>query len=306
MDITAVKQQIQTKTLQDFYIFTGEEQEVMWQYIRKISEVSGKPVSYIESVQDIFVQLQNRAFVQHSFCYVVRDDADVMENEKLQAQLEAGLMRDNILIVLITTLDKRKKFYKQYKDRIVEFECLDDKILIRYIKQHIALTDENCQRLIDVCEKNYGRILLEIDKIKRTGEKAGLSFETLLHDGTIYKPPKDAIFDFVDAVLSRKVKTAFNLLQQSYAVGEATMVLLSVLYTNTKQLLQVQSCTSDDISKSTGLTPWQVKLAKNRGQKYSTQELIDMLFLIRETQKGIVTGRIDDSIAIEYILVNVL
>ena len=128
----------------------------------------------------------------------------------------------------------------------------------------------------------------------------------MIKDGAIYVPPKDAIFDLVDSILDRKVDTSFDLLRQSYQVGEATMVMLSVLYTNTKHLLQVQSCDSSDISKTTGLTGWQIGNAKKHLHKYKTGELVRLLKLIRECEKGIKIGTHEEQNVMEYILVQVL
>lgn len=132
------------------------------------------------------------------------------------------------------------------------------------------------------------------------------AFEILVKDGTIYEPPYDAIFDLVDAILDRKVNLTYNLLGQSYAVGEATFIMLSVLYNNTKALLQVQSCTSKDISKSTGLTGWQIKNAQRHLGKYRIGELVSLLKTIYKVQNGIKTGEIDEDIAMDYILTNIL
>ena len=90
-----------------------------------------------------------------------------MNSEKLQQQIDAGLLGDNMLIHLLTIVDKRTKFYKAYKDAIIEFERLSDTMLKKYIQKEIKLSERNTERLIDVCEHDYGRILLEIDKIKR-------------------------------------------------------------------------------------------------------------------------------------------
>ena len=122
-------------------------------------------------------------------------------------------------------------------------------------------------------------------------------FKNLLADGTIYQPPYDAIFDLVDAILDRKVNKAFDLLQQSYAVGEATMVMLSVLYNNAKAVLQVQSYKGDNLSKATGLTGWQIKNAKSHVRKYSDKELIHMMQMIQKVESGIKTGQSEDEIA---------
>lgn len=132
------------------------------------------------------------------------------------------------------------------------------------------------------------------------------AFEILVKDGTIYQPPKDAIFDFVDAVLDRKVNLSYNLFDQCKAVGEAIMVMLSVLYTNAKAVLQVQSCESKDISKSTGLTGWQIQNAKKHLDVYEDWELVDMLRLIHQCEKGIKTGKIDEKYVMDYILGQVL
>lgn len=189
----------------------------------------------------------------------------------------------------------------------------------KYIKREINLSDNNCQRLIEVCEHDYGRILLEIDKIKWYQkstvdhqwdgvEQLNINdcFKNLLADGTIYTPPYDAIFDLVAAILDRKVNKAFDLLQQSYAVGEATMVMLSVLYNNAKAVLQVQTYKGDNLSKGAGLTGWQIKNAKPHVKKYSDKELVHMLQMIQKVESGIKTGQIEDEIAMSYLLVSVL
>ena len=132
------------------------------------------------------------------------------------------------------------------------------------------------------------------------------AFEQLLADGTIYQPPYDAIWDLTDAILDRKVNRAFNLLQQSYAVGEATMVMLSVLYNNAKAVLQVQSYSGNNLSKGTGLTGWQIKNAKKHVGKYRDSELVRMMQLIQQTESGIKTGQIDEAFAMQYVLVCVM
>ena len=132
------------------------------------------------------------------------------------------------------------------------------------------------------------------------------AFETLVKDGTIYIPPYDAIFDLVDAILDRKVNKAFNLLQQSYAVGEATMVMLSVLYTNAKAVLQVQTYEGNNLSKATGLTGFQIKNAKAHVNKYSEKELIYIVQLVQKIESGIKTGRMEDEFAMQYLLTHIM
>lgn len=302
MDVATVKSWIQTKQIPNFLIFSGPEWAVQKIYINKIAETVDGVLRYVDSIADIYSSLRSRNLIAKKTVYVIRDDKDILTNEKLQEQLNGELLGNNTLIYLLTTVDKRTKFYKAYKDTIIDFEPLKPAILKKYIQREIELPDKSAEKLMEVCEYDYGRCLLEIDKIRRSDK----TFEQLLADGTIYQPPKDAIFDLVDAILDRKVNESFNLLGQSYEVGEATMVMLSVLYNNTKAVLQVQSCEERDVAKNTGLSGWQIMNARKHVGKYRNGELVNILRLVRECEKGIKIGQYEDGDVMEYILVNVL
>ena len=304
MNVGELKNQIMIKQFQKFYIFSGDEWKVQRIYLDQLSKASGKELKFIDSVTDIYKKLGNTSFIAKSYLYVVRDDKELMSNEKLQNQIEQ-ILNQNMLVLIISSVDKRLKFYKAYKDTICEFDRLNPAILRKYIKCEIELSDVNADKLAEICENDYGRCLLEIDKIKQFDHEATNSaFEHLLKAGIIYQPPKDAIFDFIDAVLDRKVNLAFNLYHQCLAVGEATMVMISVLYTNARAVLQVQNC-SGDIAKTTGLNGWEINNAKKHLNKYRNGELMNILKLCQQCQQGIVTGVMDEENVVEYILVNV-
>lgn len=314
MTIQELQSRITSNDIPHILIFTGEEIEVQNIYIKELVRRSQTLIQRVDSVDSILDRLKRKSFLNRNLCVVVRDDKSFTQDEKLQSVI-AELIEDNILILLYTNLDKRTKFYKKYKEDIIEFNPLSEQLLTKYIQRDTGLTKHSCAKLIDMCESSYGRILLEIDKIKHylqavdpTGDDLSWDrgFEILVDDGLIYQPPKDAIFDFVNAVLRRKPALAFELLQESYDCGEATMVLLSVLYTNVKQLLQVQSCESSNVEKSTGLTSWQIKCVSEYKNKYSTGELVQFLRLIQFAESGIKQGIIEDMDAVKYILVKIM
>lgn len=314
MEITELKSDIQSKSLKSFYIFTGEEWKVQDIYLSQMAKLFDKTV-YLDSVSELFPKLTRPAFIKQTCLYVVRDDKEFMTDEKMQNKV-IELLNDNTLVLRISSVDKRMKFFKTYSNSLIEFNTLEHAVLARYLKREINMSDKNIDLLMEVCEYNYGRCLLEIDKIRRNfsiAETDGYdmsfdeSFKILLSEGVIYEPPYDAIFDFVDNVLKRNVNIAFDLLQQCYDVGEATLVMLSVLYTNAKQVLQVQSCADkSNLSDVTGLTAWQIKQAKSKCNYYSIGELVYMLKLIRKIEKGIKTGQMEEQYAMQYLLAQVL
>lgn len=314
MEVTELKAKIKSNKLPNFLIFTGDEWAVQNIYIRQIAS-RNMEVRRIDSITDIISKLKNKSFLSNQkLLYVVRDDKELMSNAKWWGRIEK-LLGNNILILLITKPDKRTKFYNQYKNTFIEFKPLNEANLKKYVLKEIPkASSKNIDTLITICEGNYGRILLELDKIKhwRIGygkDKQQLMPEDgallrLINDGTIYKPPKDAIFDFVDAVLDRKAQKAFELYENCKGVGEATLTLLTVLFNNAKAVLQVQDCESKDVSKSTGLTGWQIMNAKKHLNNYDTEELEDLLQLITRCEQAIKTGEIEDQFVVEYILVN--
>lgn len=314
MNVSDVKNHIKTKQFDCFYIFTGEDWKVQQIYIQQIAKVSGLKCRYVNAISDVWGKIVNKSIFDDTSIFVVRDDIDILNNEKLQLQLNMSVLNDNIIILLLTNADKRTKFYKKYQDIIVTFEHLKPEILKKYIQKEIRLSDKNTNILMEICENDYGRCLLEIDKIKRYAYSIAINksdinhdyyFRILLDNGDIYIPPRDMIFDFIDNILNADVNNAFELYNECIECGESRMVMLSVLYTNAKQVLQVQSCNSKDIEKATGLTKWQIKNAKKHLNIFSNRELINIMSMCQKCEKGIKTGEIDEEYSMLYILTNI-
>ena len=166
MTVSDVKQAIKDKAIKQYYVFTGDELEVMNIFIAKIAEVSGAKICRADTLSSVFSKMQNKSFFSTKTCFVIRDDREFMTAEDIWPRIEsAELQSDNIVIMLYSELDKRSKFYKHIKDSLVTFEALTDANLKREIQKRIALSDKNCDILIDICEHNLGIILNEIDKI---------------------------------------------------------------------------------------------------------------------------------------------
>ena len=166
MEIAAVHSQLQQGKLERLYVFYGEETVVQSMYVQQIIKLSGLSRYSADTVLDVYKRLKHKTILQTACCYIVYGDAEFLFAEVLWDNIQL-VLGDNILILRYDTIDKRTRFYKRFADHVVEFAPLQDVALKKYIKKQIDLSDDNCETLINVCEHNYGRILLEIDKIKR-------------------------------------------------------------------------------------------------------------------------------------------
>ena len=319
MEISTIQKQIKEKNVSNFYIFTGEEIAVQDIYVKKISECAELPFTRSESVSEIMLKLNSKAFITSNKCYVVHNDNEFLKADTAWDKVISNI-RDNVLILIYDNKDKRGKFYKRFTESIATFEHLGEDILTKYIQKHIDLSVPNCKTLIDICEFDYSRILLEIDKIKQykqttqeyNGHTVWVSipcdavFQELVENGTIYKPPKDAIFDLVDSICRGNIEKSYCLYEDCKSINESPLVIISVLYNNMKQMLQVQSCKDKDVSKVTGLNGWIVQQARDKLGAYTTGELVNALKTIQSVETQIKTGEIEQDIAVDYIMLNIL
>lgn len=320
MELHELQQQIIDKNLNHLYIWTGEEQGIMDVYLEKISEVIGCAPIRLDSVQEAYAKMIQRRISGGCRLFVVRDDKDYLKQEKAWATINGiHMITEDYLVLIYTSMDKRSKFYKQNHESIIEFAKLPPELLAKYIQKKLPeLSDSNRKQLAEICECDYNRILLECDKIQRyfnavtLDQELNISYDDvflkLVREGVIYKPIGDITFKLTDAVITRNLSEIARYLYQAKLKGEPEVMILSILYNGFKQVLMVQGLGSNqaDAAKRTGLTPWQVKMAKEKQGHYTISELVQAIKVIRETEKSIKTGRIDSDIALEYAIVNIV
>ena len=307
MEIIEVKRQIKDGQVRPFYIFTGEEVEAQRVYTAKIAEVSGKPLHNIETVAQALGK--RGGLLGGAHCYVCRDDAEFVKAEAAWENVGNSL-GDNILILLLTKVDGRSKFAKQFKDDIVTFNHMEHDVLAKYTRKALGgcADVKAVEDLMEVCENDYGRVLLESDKVLRYSEIKGIStgdaVRALLKEGVINRPPRDAIFDLCDAILAYNVRACYDHLENCSRCGESALAILKVLYRNVRKTLQVQTATGD-IEKSTGLTAWDIKCVRPYIGVWDSSKLVYMLKLIQKVETGIKRGFIEEQTAIPYMLTHI-
>lgn len=308
MILQELQKQIINKQFNNLYIFLGEEIAIQNIYINKIKEITRFELQYVEDLKSIYNKLSSNNIFNTKILYVITDDIELTKQEKIWQDLQSRI-NDNIIILKYNNLDKRGKFYKYFASQIVEFNKLSNEVLIQYIKKEISLNNKNCEELINICGNNYNQILLEIDKIKNYSnplDSDDYLFEQLNNQGAFHKEISDITFEFIEKVLKRDIKATYELRKKLVQIGESNIKLLSLLYTNFKTVLLIQSCKSNDICKTTGLQYYQVKYNQNKLDYYTIGELVNILKIIQKIEKSIKIGMIDEVISLDYLLINIL
>lgn len=301
------------KKIDRLMVWTGPEAKLMDLMLNQIAKLYQLEIKRVDTVQEIMTKIQSKKISGGARLYVIRDDSDVWDVENFVNKMEVLLDRDKVVLIY-TNMDKRKKFYKE--SDAVEFDYLEESVLVGYVgnevqKYSAQFDSRNRARLVQICERDYSRILLELDKIKQYADSCKISwddsFTELWQSGMIYAPVGDILFEMTDAVVGKDKHTAYRLLYALYRKGESPIKILSILYTNYRNLLMIQGTDKGaGISERTGLTPWQVRLASSKSGIWSQSKIKSILKILQDCESGVKNGKYDERTAIEVAMEGIL
>jgi len=306
MDFSQLKKELDKGVTQSLYVFTGEEREVMRKYIHRIDPT---PIE-VTTLQSIKVRLQNVGLFNSKApnTFVIRNDKAVLEMEIKDLQTMIG---KDTLILVFDKVDERMKFFKAAKKSyLVNFEKFSDSQLIRTVQKSLNVSEdypEDFAMLISrYCNNEVSRIENECHKIRHSGY-AEYNLDVI--NELIEPPAEDKIFDMMKAVAKKELTRAWELYADLIALKESPIKIISILYTQFKQLFLIQSMhglSATDIAAKTGLSIWQVNQNKDSIGMFDLQELIDKLKLIQKAEVYMKTGRMDIDRGMDNLLISLV
>lgn len=318
MELVDLMKSISFNSIPHFLILYGEEQKIIDIYIQNIVQsVEGKRV-VVDNVSQVIKDNGKKSLDKSIKVYVVTEDtAFLRKDESWETVIKS--MHKNYVILRYHALDKRSAFVKKNQQNIVEFSHLSDEVLQQYIYRDLPdLCEKNVSKLISYCNNDYGRILLEIDKIWQA-QSSRLSnfninldsndcFEELDKQGLFHKEIGDITFELTDAVLGGYTELAIKKLDEAKRKGEPAMMIASILYNGFRNLLAYQGLGSNKQGavERTGLSKGDIwRCSKNVGG-YSIEEVKRNMLICQNIESGIKTGSVDEDIALEYLVLSCL
>lgn len=302
-----------------YLILYGKEQKILELYINQIAK-NYKSVIYNDSVSDVVNLHRRKSLDKSTKLYIVDEDVSFLKAENAWSTINSEFAKSKDgLIVRYHKLDKGSKFFHNNKQNIVEFPYLSDDVLLQYINRDLPnLSEKNALSLIKYCNNDYGRILLEIDKIiqydshnmsiTNTGNVQSKSIDTCFSEldkqGLFYKEIGDVTFDLTNAVLGGYTKKAIQKLDEAKRKCEPAMMIASILYTGFRNLLAYQGLGNNKqgAMERTGMTKGELwGCTKNVGG-YHLQEVKRNMLACQSVESGIKMGTIDEDIALEYLV----
>lgn len=318
MELVDLMKKISNNDIPHFLILYGKEQTILDIYIKNIIKSINAKQIHTESVTGVIKNVGMKSLDKSIKVYTVIDDQGFIKSDDKWLSIQKSMNKD-YLILRYHSLDKRSAFVKKHQQNIVEFSHLSPNVLEQYIRRDLPeLNDKNINKLIEYCSHDYGRILMEIDKIKQHIEyntdrdgyipEVNGTFKVLDNQGLFHKDVGDITFDLTNAILGGYPETAVEKLYEAKRKGEPAMMIASILYNGFRNLLAYQGLGSDKQGalERTGMSKGELwGCSKNIGG-YSLEEVRrDMLFC-QKVEAGIKMGTIDEDIALEYLVLHCL
>ena len=313
MNLLELRNSLTAKQFNNLYIFTGQEYTILDIYIQKVADGIGCQVTNSDFVSSVYKSLDKKdMFGSSKKVYVVKYDKEFLSSEVMWKDLEQKLKRkNNYLILKYTSLDQRSKFYKKFESKITDFQPLSVEVLTKYIKKEVDITDSCCAYLCEISNNDYGRILLDIDKVKNLAQRKNISdmdsFKECYNSNAFHIDAEGEMNDLVDAIMDRDIKGTYELLSESKQRNDNPLAIISFLHNKVRCLLQLQTAGNiKNLAETTGLTGFQIKNSKPFVGRYTEKELVRFMKYLRYCEQGIKNGRIESDNAIDYLLVNIL
>lgn len=313
MELVDLMKRISANDIPHFLILFGEEQTILNIYLTHILEVTNTKRISADSVSYIMQNINKKRFDKSIRLYVVQDDMAFLRAEDSWETVRNTPTKDYI-VLRYHSLDKRSAFVKKNQQNLVEFARLSRGVLQTYISKDLPdLSEKNSSKLVEYCNYDYGRILMEIDKIKqyssvRTDLTIDSCFVQLDKQGLFHKEIGDITFELTNAVLGGYPETAIQKLDEAKRKGEPAMMIVSILYNGFRNLLAYQGLGSNKqgAMERTGMTKGELYGCTKNVGGYSIAEVKRNMLKCQEIESGIKMGTIDEDIALKYAVLSCL
>lgn len=321
MELVDLMKRVSEDNVPHLLIMYGEEQKILDIYIDTILFTLQASRVDMDSVQQVVKACQNKSLLRYSETasrvFVVNEDSDFLKAEDVWETIP-GILNKSFLIIRYHTLDKRSSFVRKNQQNLVEFARLGVDVLQQYIYKLLPdLSEKNASKLIDYCNNDYGRILLEIDKIRQYKSYIDEScscvsiddcFKSLDKQGLFHKEIGDITFELTNAILGGYPDTAIKKLDEAKRKGEPAMMIASILYSGFRNLLAYQGLGNNKqgAMERTGMTKGELWGCNKNVGGYSIEEVKRNMLMCQKVETGIKMGTIDEDIALEYLVLSCL
>lgn len=211
-------------------------------------------------------------------------------------------------------VDKRSRLYKRVKERgrIAELNAQDEKSLVRWIvgslnRENKKITQSAAALFLTKTGADMENIQRELEKlICYVGERDSINIEDV--EAICTTVITNNIFEMIDAIAKKQQKKALELYYDLLTLKEPPMRILFLITRQFNLLLQVKDLArlgfnAAETAKKAGLHSFAAGKYVSQSKSFDSKWLADAVEICAGTEEAVKTGRINDILSVELLIV---
>lgn len=321
-----INEDIRQNKFRQVYLLYGEERYLRRQYREKLRKAlcegcdtmnihsfEGKDISVGEII-DLAETLP--FFGDRRVIFVTSSGLFKFGGEKM-AEYLASPSETTFFVFLENEVDKRSKLYKtvQAKGYVSEFTVQDENTLKRWIAGILAregkrITENTVQLILSRTGTDMENIQMELEKlICYCMDRDVVTSEDV--EAVCTTRITNHIFDMISAISSGRQKQALDLYYELLALKEPPMRILFLIARQCNMLLQTKELKKKGYDNRTigskiGVAPFIAGKYLSQAAHFKTSQLRNAVVKCVEAEESVKTGKINDIMSVEILILSVL
>ena len=321
-----IAEDIKQNNFKQIYLLYGEERYLRRQYRQKLQAAlcsdgdtmnvhfySGKDVP----VGEIIDLAETLPFLAERRVIFISDSGLFKSGGEKLAEYLASPCESTYFVFTESEVDKRSKLFKtvQSKGYAADFTVQDENTLKRWIAGTLGrdgkkITENTVQLIISKTGTDMDNIQMELEKLICYCMDRDVVTDADV-EAVCTTRISNHIFDMINAIADRKQKAALELYYDLLALKEPPMRILFLIARQCNMLLQAKEMKlkghdNRTIGSKLGVPPFIAQKVLNQASKFKTSTLRRAVQQCVEAETAVKTGRMNDMMSVEILIMSVL
>ncbi len=321
-----INEDIKTGQLNQIYLLYGEEAYLRKQYKDKlqaalISDGDTMNSHYFEgkdmNVGEVIDLAETMPFLAERRVIVIENSGLFKSGGDKLAEYLTEIPSTTYFVFAETEVDKRCKLFKnvQAKGCVTEFGMQDENTLKRWIagilkKENMNISENTANYFLAKTGSDMENIRGELEKLicYCMGRNVVTAEDV---DAICTTRVTSHIFDMIEAIAEKKQKKALELYYELLALKEPPLRILFLIAKHCNQLLQAKELKNKGfdnkaIGAKIGLHPYVAGKIATQAGRFKTAELKAAVAKCVEAEEAVKTGKVNDMMSVEMLILSVL
>ncbi len=318
-----LNEEIKTGQLKQVYLLYGEEAYLRSQYRDKLKTAllgDGDAMNYHYyegrdvSVGEVIDLAETMPFLAERRVIILENSGLFAHGGEQLAEYLAAPAQTAFFVFVEPSADKRSKLYKAVstKGRAIEFKTQDETVLKRWIlgflkKENKNITERDLNLFLEKTGTDMENIRGELEKLLcYCMDRDVITAQDI--ENICTKQISNQIFDMINALALKQQKRAMDLYYDLLTLKEPPMRILYLITRQFNMLLQVKELKNkghdaNTIGEKVGLAGFIAKKYVAQAAKFKEAELKTAVRDCVETEEAVKTGRMNDVMSVELLIV---